>query len=77
MFIAFSVLLICTAIGLIYYWIDFYIKGGVQAVNEDLVYKIRESFYGSRFMDGCMCPYWRHWTLGRTNIRCNFCIYYR
>ena len=35
MLITLSVLLIGTAIGLIYYWIDFYVRGGVQVVNED------------------------------------------
>jgi len=44
MFIAFSVLLIGTAIGLIYYWIDFYIKGGVQAVNEDWYIRFQKAF---------------------------------
>jgi len=50
MFIASSVLLIGTAIGLIYYWIDFYIKGGVQAVNEDCIQDsrklLRQLIYG-------------------------------
>lgn len=44
MFIAFSVLLIGTAIGLIYYWIDFYTKGGVQAVNEDWYIRFEKAF---------------------------------
>jgi hypothetical protein len=44
MFIASSVLLIGTAIGLIYYWIDFYIKGGVQAVNEDWYIRFQKAF---------------------------------
>jgi hypothetical protein len=44
MFIGSSVLLIGTAIGLIYYWIDFYIKGGVQAVNEDWYARFQKAF---------------------------------
>jgi len=44
MFMAFSVLLIGTAIGLIYYWIDFYIKGGVQAINEDWYMRFEKAF---------------------------------
>jgi hypothetical protein len=44
MFIAFSVLLIGTAVGLIYYWIDFYMKGGVQAVNEDWYKRFQKAF---------------------------------
>jgi len=44
MFIASSVLLIGTAVGLIYYWIDFYIKGGVQAVNEDWYMRFQKAF---------------------------------
>jgi hypothetical protein len=44
MFVASSVLLIGTAVGLIYYWIDFYIKGGVQAVNEDWYIRFQKAF---------------------------------
>jgi hypothetical protein len=44
MFIVSSVLLIGTAIGLIYYWIDFYAKGGVQAVNEDWYIRFEKAF---------------------------------
>ena len=44
MLIIVSVLLIGTAIGLIYYWIDFYIKGGVQAVNEDWYIRFQKAF---------------------------------
>jgi hypothetical protein len=44
MLIASSVLLIGTAIGLIYYWIDFYIRGGVQAVNEDWYARFQKAF---------------------------------
>ena len=44
MLAAFSVLLIGTAVGLIYYWIDFYIKGGVQAVDEDWYIRFEKAF---------------------------------
>ncbi len=44
MFMTFSVLLIGTAIALIYYWIDFYVKGGVQAVNEDWYIRFQKAF---------------------------------
>ena len=44
MLITLSVLLIGTAIGLIYYWIDFYIRGGVQVVNEDWYVRFQKAF---------------------------------
>lgn len=44
MSVTFSVLLIGTAIGLIYYWIDFYIKGGVKVVNEEWYVRFQKSF---------------------------------
>jgi len=44
MLITLSVLLIGTAIGLIYYWIDFYIRGGVQVVNEDWYVGFQKAF---------------------------------
>ena len=44
MLITLSVLLIGTAIGLIYYWIDFYVRGGVQVVNEDWYARFQKAF---------------------------------
>lgn len=44
MLITLSVLLIGTAIGLIYYWIDFYVRGGVQVVNEDWYVRFQKAF---------------------------------
>jgi hypothetical protein len=44
MFVASSVLLSGTVVGLIYYWIDFCVKGGVQAVNEDWHTRFEEAF---------------------------------
>lgn len=44
MIITLSVLLILTAICCIYYWIDFYVKGEVQVVNEDWYIKFQKSF---------------------------------
>ena len=44
MVITSSVLLIGTAVGLIYYWVDFYMKGGVQAVNEDWYIRFQKAF---------------------------------
>ena len=44
MIIAISVLLIGTAIGLTYYWIDFYAKGAVQVIREDWYVKFQKSF---------------------------------
>ena len=44
MLIACSVLLIGTAIGLIYYWIDFYREGGVQVVSEDWYIRFQKAF---------------------------------
>ncbi len=44
MIITLSVLLIGTAIGLIYYWIDFYIRGGVQVVNDEWYVRFQKAF---------------------------------
>ena len=44
MLITLSVLLIGTAIGLTYYWVDFYIKRGVQVVNEDWYVRFQKAF---------------------------------
>ena len=44
MLIALSILLICTAICCIYYWIDFYAKGSVQVINEDWYIKFHKAF---------------------------------
>jgi hypothetical protein len=44
MLVTLSVLLIGTAIGLIYYWIDFYIRGGVQVVNEEWYIRFEKAF---------------------------------
>jgi hypothetical protein len=44
MLIASSVLLIGTAVGLIYYWIDFYREGGVQVVSEDWYIRFQKAF---------------------------------
>ena len=39
-----SVLLIISAIGLIYYWVDFYTRKGVQVVQEDWYLKFEKAF---------------------------------
>ena len=44
MLITLSILLIGTAIGLIYYWIDFYVRGGVQVINEDWYVRFQKAF---------------------------------
>jgi hypothetical protein len=44
MFITLAVLLIATAICCIYYWIDFYVNGEVQAINEDWYIKFQKAF---------------------------------
>ena len=44
MFVTPSVLLIGTAIGLTYYWVDFYVRGGVQVVNEDWHVRFQKAF---------------------------------
>ena len=44
MIIALSVLLIMTAFGVIYYWADFYIRGGVHVVKEDWYIKFEKAF---------------------------------
>ena len=44
MIITFSVLLIGTAIVCIYYWVDFYITGGVHVIRDDWYIKFQNSF---------------------------------
>jgi hypothetical protein len=44
MFITFSILLICTAVVCIYYWIDFYVKGAVHVIKDDWYIKFQNSF---------------------------------
>jgi hypothetical protein len=44
MIIALSVLLIMTALGVIYYWADFYIRGGVHVIKEDWYIKFERAF---------------------------------
>jgi len=44
MLITLSVLWILTAICCIYYWIDFYVRGEVQVVNEDWYVKFQKAF---------------------------------
>ena len=39
-----SVLLVISAIGLIYYWVDFYLRKGVQVIQEDWYLKFQKSF---------------------------------
>ena len=39
-----SILLIMSAIGLVYYWIDFYTRKGVQVVQEDWHLKFEKAF---------------------------------
>ena len=39
-----AVLLIGTAVGVIYYWADFYIRGGVHVVKEDWYIKFQKAF---------------------------------
>jgi hypothetical protein len=42
--IALSVLLIGTAVVCIYYWVDFYITGGVHVIKDDWYIKFQNSF---------------------------------
>jgi hypothetical protein len=44
MIIALSVLLIMTAVGVIYYWADFYLRGGVHVLKEDWYIKFERAF---------------------------------
>lgn len=39
-----SVLLIATALGTIYYWLDFYLRKGVQVIDEDWYIKFQKAF---------------------------------
>lgn len=39
-----SVLLIISAIGLVYYWVDFYTRKGVQVIQEDWYLKFQKAF---------------------------------
>lgn len=44
MITALSVLLILTAIGVVYYWADFYIRGGVHVIKEDWYIRFERAF---------------------------------
>lgn len=44
MIVTLSVLLIITAIGMIYYWADFFIRGTVQLIKEDWYIKFERAF---------------------------------
>ena len=44
MLITFSVLLIGTAIVCIYYWVDFYITGGVHVIKDDWYMRFQNAF---------------------------------
>lgn len=44
MLITYAILLICTAIVCIYYWIDFYRTGGVHVIKDDWYVKFQNSF---------------------------------
>jgi len=44
MIITMSTLLILTAIGVAYYWADFYLRGGVHTVKEDWYIKFERAF---------------------------------
>jgi len=44
MLITLSILLICTAICCIYYWIDFYVRGAVQVIKEEWYIKFEKAF---------------------------------
>jgi len=44
MILTLSVLLIGTAIGVIYYWADFYLRGGVQVVKEEWYIRFEKAF---------------------------------
>ena len=39
-----SILLIISAIGLFYYWVDFYLRKGVQVIQEDWYLKFQKAF---------------------------------
>jgi hypothetical protein len=54
MTIAFSVLLIGTAVGVIYYWADFFLTGGVQVKKDDWYIKFERAFPPADFwMSAC------------------------
>ena len=44
MIVILSVLLIVAVVGVIYYWADFYIGGGVQVIKEDWYIKFERAF---------------------------------
>jgi len=39
-----SVLLIISAIGLVYYWVDFYLRKGVQVIQDEWYLKFQKAF---------------------------------
>ena len=44
MILVLSILLIISAIGLIYYWVDFYLRKGVQVIQDDWYLKFQKAF---------------------------------
>ena len=44
MIVVLSILLIGTAVGMVYYWIDFYTKGEVQVTKDDWYTKFEKAF---------------------------------
>ncbi|MDH5664284.1 MAG: hypothetical protein OEY90_07455 [Candidatus Bathyarchaeota archaeon] len=44
MTIILAVLLIISALGTVYYWADFYLRGGVQVINEEWYVKFEKAF---------------------------------
>jgi hypothetical protein len=54
MIVTLSVLLIGTAAGVIYYWVDFYVGGGVHVTEEDWYIKFERAFTPADvWMSGC------------------------
>jgi hypothetical protein len=44
MLVTLSALLIATALGVVYYWVDFYLRGAVNVVTEDWYIKFERAF---------------------------------
>lgn len=44
MIVTLSALLIATALGVVYYWVDFYLRGAVNVITEDWYIKFERAF---------------------------------
>ena len=79
MIIALSVLLIGTAIAVIYYWVDFYTRGGDQVLKEDWYIRFQKAFPVQEFLDSNFYAFlWNvpsHQIVANLTIHLQFLVY--